>query len=107
MAQVSCGITPIAVSLEHVQSVIGADQTSGFVRRLLGSPTEHLIHTLKRKFAYRFDDDESLDEKEPTLEKALSDLLAGNELDTAYGHKYAYALELELPRNRRRSNKSV
>lgn len=90
----SYGITPIAVSLEQVQGVIGVDRTPGFLRRLIGSRTERLIHTIKREFAHRFEQDESVDENEPTLEKALSDLLAGAELSTAHGHKYAYALDL-------------
>ena len=88
----SYGITPIAVSLEQVQSVIGVDQTPNFLRRLLGSPTDRLLHTIKRKFAHRFEQDEVNDEGEPPLENALRDLLSGGELDPAFGHKYAYAL---------------
>jgi hypothetical protein len=60
------GITPIAVSLEQVQGVIGVDQTSSFLRRLLGSPTDRLIHTVKRKFAHRLEQDDVLDDDEPT-----------------------------------------
>ena len=90
----SYGITPIAVSLEQVQSVIGTDQTPGFLRALLGSPTDRLIHKIKREFAHRFEQDELNDEDEPSLEKALRDLLSGGELNPGFGHKYAYALEL-------------
>lgn len=90
----SYDITPIAVSLEQVQGVIGVERTGGFLRRLLGSPTDRLIRTIKRKYAHRLEQDEVYDEDEPSLEKALEDLLAGAELDPAFGHKYAYALEL-------------
>ena len=90
----TCGITPIAVSLEQVQTVIGTDQTPGLLRFLLGSPTDRLTHKIKREFAHRFEQDEVDDEDEPSLEKALRDLLSGGELNPAFGHKYAYALEL-------------
>lgn len=90
----SYGVTPVAVSLEHVQSVIGMDRTPGFLRRLLGSPTDRLIHMIKRKFDHRFERDEVNDEDELSLENALFDLLVGGELNPDFGHKYAYALEL-------------
>jgi hypothetical protein len=83
----SYGITPIAVSLQQVESVIGADQTPGLLRFLLGSPTDRLIHKIKREFAHRFEQDELNEEDEPSLERALRDLLAGAELNPAFGHK--------------------
>jgi hypothetical protein len=91
----SYGITPIAVSLHEVENVIGGDTKSGgLLSRLLGSPSSSLIKTIKREYAHRFEQDDVLEDDEPTLQQALADLLAGKELDTSYGHKYAYALEL-------------
>ena len=90
----SYDITPIAVSLEQVQGVIGVKRTGGFLRCLLGSPIDRLIRTIKWNYAHRFEQDEVYDEDEPSLEKALGDLLAGAELAPTFGHKYAYALEL-------------
>lgn len=43
----SYGITAIAVSLEHVESVIGDDRTPRFLRLVLGSTTDRLIHEIR------------------------------------------------------------
>jgi len=91
----SYGITAIAVSLQDVENVIGGDTKSGWLlSRLLGSASSRLIKTIKREFAHRFEQDDVLEDDEPTLQQALDDLLAGRALDTSYGHKYAYAFEL-------------
>jgi hypothetical protein len=91
----SYGITAIAVSLGDVESVIGrGSHPSGLFGRLFGSESAKLLKAIKREYRYRFEQDEVDDDDEPTLEQALADLLAGNELNASYGHKYAYAFEL-------------
>ena len=89
----SYGITPIAVSLDKVEAAIGNRRPGGLFG-LLPSPSTKLLTAIKRKFTYRFDDDEVDEEDEPTLEQALVDLVLGNDLNESYCHKYGYALEL-------------
>jgi hypothetical protein len=94
----SYGIMAFAVSLDRVESVL-ASAKRGLLGRLFGTPTDSLMKTLKQKFAYRFEEDEDdfdeEDEEETlTLEQALVDLLHGNKLNSSFGHKYGYALEL-------------
>jgi len=96
----SYGIMAFAVSLEEVESVLSkANAKRGLFGRLFGTPTDSLMKTLKQKCAYRFEEDEDdFDDEDGgdtlTLEQALVDLLDGNELDSSFGHKYGYALEL-------------
>lgn len=86
-------LTPIAVSLQKIQTVIGDQQSGGFLRRLLGSPADRVIRTLKRKYSRRFQDDTE-HEEDLSLEQALTDLLANGPLNPAFGHRYGYAVEL-------------
>jgi len=90
----SYGITPIAVSLAKVEGVIGPQKAGGLFGRLFGTSHASLLKEIKRRFSYRFEQDDVDEEGEPTLEQALADLLAGSDLDESYGHKYAYAFEL-------------
>lgn len=89
----SYGITPIAVSIDKVESVMRQRKSGGVFGHLIGSPSAKVSNTIKQRFAYRFEQDDA-DDDEPTLEQALTDLLAGNDLNPWYGHKYAYAFEL-------------
>lgn len=91
----SYGVSPIAVSLAEVEAMIESHGSStGFFSRLFGSSTDRLIKAIRRKFSYRFEEDEVFDEDEPTLDVVLAELLGGIQLHHDYGHKYAYALEL-------------
>ena len=74
-------VTPIAVDLREVKSIINSRDVS-------------VIATLKSNFDFRFngsdwDDDEELDQ-----ETAIRQLMNGTELNPDYGHLYAYGLEL-------------
>ncbi len=88
------GITPFAVSLKKIERVIGKKKSGGLLGRLFATSSASLLREIKRKSAYRFDQDDLVDDEEPTLEQALADLLAGNDLNQLFGHKYAYAFEL-------------
>ncbi|MCA9070850.1 MAG: hypothetical protein KDA84_18100, partial [Planctomycetaceae bacterium] len=93
----SYGIHAYAVSLDQLQSVIGKRRT-GFFQRLFGASNDQLLSNLKQRYSDRLEEDaedvDEDDEEEPTLERALIDLLEGNDLHPSYGHKYGYALEM-------------
>lgn len=95
----SYGITPFAVHLKEVESAVGCGQA--FFGRM---KAKRLLRSLKAKFGDRYEemdemqrdeiDEEEGEEIRMPFERAMSDLLHGNELRSDCGDLYGYALEM-------------